>query len=60
MTTAYRITAKQWITGIEVDDNGIIVRTAPILKAWRGSGINELREHCAITGSGIEPLEEEA
>ena len=57
MTTAYRITSKQWVAGIEVDDNGVIFKTAPILKAWRGSGIDELRKHCALTNSGIELVE---
>lgn len=55
--TAYRITSEHWVAGIEVDDNGIIRKTAPILKAWRGSSIDEFWKHCAITGSGIELLE---
>ena len=58
MDKLYSISSKQWVAGVEVNDKNIIVRTAPILKAWRGSHIDELIKHCALTNSTIEEINE--
>lgn len=38
----YHITTRNFVCGIEVDESGVIIKTAPILKRFTGEHINNL------------------
>ncbi len=54
----YRITGPNMCAGVEVSDEGIIIKTAPILRRYFGVPLSEMKIQVALKGQHIEIVED--